>query len=101
MAATDILLDDDLDLTIDSSGDFKISESDYQSSVLILNTYAGAWKLNPICGMGLARYKGSSGTQLQIRREISVQLQADGFKINSVKVLNYDDFYYDIERINL
>jgi len=101
MAATDILLDDDLDLTIDSSGDFKITESDYQSSVLILNTFAGAWKLNPICGMGIARYKGSSGSQLQIRREISVQLQADGFKINSVIVKNYDDFYYDIERINV
>lgn len=101
MAATDILLDDDLDLTIDSSGDFKVTESDYQSSVLILNTFAGAWKLNPICGMGIARYKGSSGSQLQIRREISVQLQADGFKINSVIVKNYDDFYYDIERINV
>lgn len=101
MAATDILLDDNLDITISSDGDFKVTESDYQSSVLILNTYFGSWKLNPLCGMGLARYKGSAGTQLQIRREISVQLQADGFKINSVIVKNYDDFYYDIERVNL
>ena len=101
MTATDILLDDDLDLTIDSSGDFKIAESDYQSSVLVLNTFSGAWKLNPICGMGIVRYLGSSGTQLQIRRGISVQLQADGYKINSVVVRNYDDFYYDIERINV
>ncbi len=101
MAATDILLDDDLDLTISSTGDFKLAESDYQSSVLILNTYFGAWKFHSLCGMGLSRYKGSSGSQLQIRREISVQLQADGFKINSVVVKNYDDFYYDIKRINL
>lgn len=100
MAATDILLDDDLDLTIDSSGDFKLTESDYQSSVLILNTFVGAWKNHPICGMGIVRYLGSSGTQLEIRREISVQLQADGFKINSVIVKDYDDFYYDIDRIN-
>lgn len=101
MVATDILLDDNLDITISSDGDFKVTESDYQSSVLILNTYFGAWKLNPLCGMGLARYKGSAGTQLQIRREISVQLQADGFKVNSIIVKNYDDFYYDIERINM
>lgn len=101
MEATDILLDNNLDVTISSDGDFKVTESDYQSSVLILNTYFGAWKLHPLCGMGLVRYKGSAGSQLQIRREISIQLQADGFKVNSVVVKNYDDFYYDVERINL
>lgn len=101
MTATDILLDDDLDITISDSGDFKISESDYQSSLLILNTYAGTWKAHPICGMGIVRYKGSSGMQLQIRREISVHLQSDGYKINSVIVKNFDELYYDIERINM
>jgi hypothetical protein len=101
MAATDILLDDDLDITISDSGDFKVTESDYQSSVLVLNTYLGAWKQHPLCGMGIVRYKGSSGQQLQIRREISVQLQADGYKINSVIVKDFDNLYYDIERINL
>lgn len=98
--ATDIILDDDLDITIDN-GDFKIGESDYQSSVLIINTYLGAWKFNPVCGVGIARYKGSSGSQLQIKRDISVQLTADGFRVNSVIVKDYPTFNYDIERINL
>lgn len=98
--AIDLTLNDDLDIVIEN-GDFKLSDSDYQSSLLILNTYKGAWKFNPICGVGLVRYLGSSGQQLEIRREISVQLQADGYKINSLIVRNADELYYDIERINL
>ncbi len=98
--ATDILLDDDLDLTIDSSGDFKVGASDYQSSVLIINTSQGNWFLNPVCGFGITSYKGSSGTQLEMRRGMSVQLIADGFKINSLIVKDYSEFYFDLERIN-
>lgn len=98
--ATDIILDDNLDLTIDSSGDFKVGASDYQSSVLIINTSSGNWFFNPVCGFGIVQYKGSTGTQLEMRRGMSVQLMADGFKINSIIVKDYDDFYFDLERIN-
>lgn len=99
MTATDLLLDDNLDLTISTSGDLKVSASDYQSSVLIINTYSGNWKLNPVCGVGIVRYKGSSGTQQQIKRDIQVQLIADGFRINSCVVRSDTEFNYDLERL--
>lgn len=98
MGATDILLDDDGNYLIEN-GDFKVGASDQQSTIIILNDNVGSWKFHPFCGMGIARYIGSSNSQAMIKREISVQLQADGFKINSIIVKNYDDFYLDHERI--
>ena len=97
--ATDILLDDDMDYQISSTGDFLIGESDQQSTILVLNTNQGSWKFHPICGLGISKYVGSTGTQSVMKRDISIQLQADGFKINSILVKEYDDFYLDIDRI--
>lgn len=96
--ATDILLDDDMDYQISSTGDFTIGESDQQSAILVLNTNQGSWKFHPICGMGISKYEGSSGTQAVMKREMSVQLQADGFKIKSIIVKDYSEFYLDINR---
>lgn len=95
--ATDIILDDDMEYTI-SNGDFAIGESDQQSVILVLNTNQGSWKFHPICGMGINKYIGSSNAQAIMKRDISVQLQADGFKINSIIVKEYDDFYIDANR---
>lgn len=96
--ATDVLLEDNGDYQI-QNGDFKVGASDQQSTVLVLNDNLGSWKFHPFCGMGIGKYIGSSGTQQIIKREIAVQLRADGFKINSIIVKNYDDFYLDHERI--
>lgn len=96
--ARDILLADNLDYHI-TNGDFTLGESDEQSTILVLNTNIGGWKFHPTCGAGLVKYVGSSGTQAQMKREMSVQLTADGFKVNSIIVKNYDDFYIDHERV--
>jgi len=97
----DIILDDDLDLKI-VNGDFVINESDQQSIELILNSFPGAWKEFPTCGIGIKQYQASSGQSLNLKRNISVQLEADGFKVNGVNVKpnNIDEFdcFLDVER---
>ena len=90
--AKDIILDDDMEYVI-TNGDFTISESDQQSVILVLNTNQGSWKFHPLCGMGISKYIGSSNSQAIMKREMSVQLQADGYKINSIIIKDYDDFY--------
>lgn len=94
----DYKLDEDFDLFIGSNGDFKQAPSDQNSSILLLNTNVGAWKQSPFCGANLAKYEGSTGTQAQMRRDITVQHEADGFKVNAVIVKNYSEFYLDIIR---
>lgn len=88
--AKDYLLDDDLDLNI-TGGDFEKGASDQTASILLLNTYIGQWKESPFCGMGIARYKGSSNTSQIMKREITVQHQADGMK-GQAYVKNYSEF---------
>lgn len=100
MAATDYKLDDDGDLSISSTGDFIRIESDQQASMLITNTAQGSWKRHPFCGVGIKKYKGSSGTNLVMKRELTVQHVADGFRVNGITVKDYSNFYLDIERIN-
>jgi hypothetical protein len=96
--AKDILLNDSLDYII-TNGDFTVGECDEQSTILILNTNTGSWKFNPVCGAGLKKYQGSTDTQAVMKREISLQLEADGFRIKSVIVKDYSDFYIDHERV--
>ena len=97
----DIILDDDLDLKI-VNGDLVIGESDQQSIQLILNAFPGAWKEFPTCGVGIKQYQASTGQSLNLKRNISVQLEADGFKVNAVTVTPNDadnfDCYLDVER---
>jgi hypothetical protein len=93
----DYSLDENADLII-SNGDFARTEAGQQAVILVLNTNQGSWKWNPFCGMGIKKYKGASGVNLQMKREMIVQLQADKYKVNSIDIRDYDDFYIDCER---
>lgn len=77
-----------LDLVI-SNGDFKVVDSDYQSSLLLMNSNQGSFKFHPFAGMGLKRYLGSSGTEQTIARQIYVQHEADGMKIEKFIAENF------------
>jgi len=79
MAAQDILLEDDFDLSIGTDGDFTIGESDVQHIILLIETNTGAWKQYPTIGVGIGKYSGSSGKGGQLRTEITSNLKADGF----------------------
>jgi hypothetical protein len=94
--AKDYLLNDDLDLVI-ANGDFKKGPSDQQASILLLNTNVGAWKYHPFCGMGIKKYMGSSGTELKMKREITVQHEADGMRMNEIYVKDFK-FYLNFSR---
>ena len=79
MAAQDILLDDDFDLSIGSDGDFTVGESDMQHIILLIESSVGSWKQFPTIGVGIGKYSGSSGKGGQLRTEITANLKADGF----------------------
>lgn len=97
MTSTDYKLDSTADLLIEN-GDFARTDASQQSVILVLNTNTGAWKWSPFTGMGIKQYKGATGVNLKMRREMIVQLEADGYKVNEIMVKDYDDFYLDIER---
>lgn len=97
MAQTDYILDDDLDLIIEN-GDLKRGNCDQQAAILVINTNIGAWKRHPFCGLGITRYKGSTGQNLRLTREMSVQLQTDGFKNIDLQVVDFTNFYLSAER---
>lgn len=100
MPSIDYKLTEDLDLEIEN-GDFKRTigeQCDQQASLLIINTGTGSWKNHPLCGMGIDKYKNSSGMSQTMKREMSVQHEADGFTVNSIIVREIDDFFIDAER---
>ncbi len=74
----DLLLDENLDLTI-ASGDLLISTSEedkLQRSHLIVVTAQGHWKQWPLVGIGAARLH-EAPLDARLRREIELQLRAD------------------------
>jgi hypothetical protein len=99
MAVKDIVLTKERDLKVEA-GDFAIAESDKQHVDLILKTYLGAWKEFPLVGVGLDLYLASSGMEQIIQRNITVQLQADGYKVEGVKVnpQNPTDYFINAQR---
>jgi hypothetical protein len=74
----DIILDEFGDLSFEN-GDFKISDSDQQHCILLINTNVGSWKQYPLCGVGINQYLASSGKTASLKRSIILQLQADGY----------------------
>ena len=95
----DIILDDDNDLVINSLGDFDVKDSDQQHVVLLINTFIGQWKQFPYCGVGIIRYLNSSGQQQTLRRNITVQMIADGYKVNEIILKENSLYYIDAKRI--
>jgi len=94
----DIELNDELDLTIEN-GDFKISESDQTHVISIIKSYTGAFKQFPLVGVGIDYYIASSGTQQVIKRNITVQMEADGYKVNEVSISGDSTYSIDANRI--
>jgi hypothetical protein len=94
----DINLEEDLDLTI-SNGDFVISDSDQNHVINILKAYLGGYKQFPLVGVGIDYYLASAGTQQVIKRNITVQMESDGYKVNKIEVLGQSKYSIDAKRI--
>lgn len=98
----DILFNEDFDLII-KDGDFKVAESDENHIALIIKTYLGAWKEYPLVGVGIDMYLASSGNENLLKRNISVQLAADNYKVNKIQMNTTSntgfEFSVDAQRI--
>jgi len=86
MVAQDFLLDENYDLLIDSAGDFVIGASDNQHIQDIIQSFIGWWKQYPLVGVGIQAYVNSNGQDQALARSIQVQLQSDGFTVQSPQV---------------
>ncbi len=95
----DIILDENNDLIINQFGDFDVKESDQQHVVLIINTFQGNWKQYPLLGVGIINYLRSSGQQQVLRRNITVQMIADGYQVNEIILKDNAIYYIDAKRI--
>jgi hypothetical protein len=77
--SNDIILDDELDLQIEN-GDFVIAASDMQHVDHILRAHKGEYKDHPQVGIGISKYLKTTGKELELKREIRIQLSYDGYK---------------------
>ncbi len=69
-----------------SNGDFAIAESDVQHIADTINAFPGWWKENPGDGIGIMAYSNAP-TELQtLKREMTLQLTADGYKVTNPTV---------------
>lgn len=80
----DLLLTQDYDLEI-KNGDFVIGDSQEQSVELLLMSNQGEFKLNPEAGCNILSAKNGTIGRL-LDREIRVQLEADGFQLENLKI---------------
>lgn len=77
------------------NGDFKVGASDDQHVELILAATPGQFKSSPLVGLGLANYlKQPSTAGARLKRDLSVALEADGYK---VKELYLDNGSFDLD----
>lgn len=73
----DIELDETGDLNIEN-GDFVISSDEAQSAKTLIDAFAGWFKNNPLTGFGLLKYLKSNVSKSRFKRNLKVQLEADG-----------------------
>jgi hypothetical protein len=76
---TDVLLDDTGEDLAIANGDFKMGRSDLQNCFLIIRLHKGNLKQYPLLGYGEERLINGP-VDGQARREIQLQLQADGYR---------------------
>lgn len=103
MNVKDINVDESYNITT-RNGDFEVLDSDKTHINLILRSYINAFKEFPLVGVGIDQYLASSGSEQLIKRNITVQLNNDNYKVNSInRKLNVDidqyEFYIDAARI--
>jgi hypothetical protein len=95
VTAQDFAFEDDLLIT--SSGDFDFGFSDLLHQQHLLEAYTGHYRQHPLAGAGIRRYINSSGKESQLKRLITIQLQADNYKVNEVSFPPGNTFTIKIE----
>jgi hypothetical protein len=94
---SDLLLDENNSIQC-SNGDFLCGDSDAQNVDLILVSSKAAFKESPTVGAGLIHWLKKPDSQLRsMRREITVQLENDGYKASNFNVDENGEFTIDYE----
>ena len=96
--AKDFLQDSDGDALI-MNNDFIIGSSDEDHIVDIINSTQGDWKEYIFCGVGIDNYLNSSGAQLQLKKQILLQLAQDGFSSITVNFSDTNSSNFDVDAI--
>lgn len=96
--AKDFLQDSDGDALI-TNNDFVIGASDEDHIVDIINSNPGDWKEYIFCGVGIDNYLNSSGAQLQLKKQILLQLAQDGFSSITVNFADNNSSNFDVDAI--
>lgn len=97
MARQGILLGDDGDL-LTANGSLQIGKVDDQNVSNLITASKCEIKENPVLGVGLINYLKKQNTSLEgLKREISINLQADGYKVKSFSISNTGEFNLDYE----
>jgi hypothetical protein len=94
--AKDILLDENGELLF-RNGDFVVGPSDKQNIQSILNAFPGWWKQFPEVGVGMMKYLNSTGREQEMQRNIKLQLESDGFTVDSVIIKSTTKGQFTIE----
>lgn len=85
MQAVDFTLDGVGDLLIED-GDFVLSYSDGMHQEHIIKSFTGYWRNAPLVGVGIEQYLHASTGTAEVKRLIKIQLEADGYKVESINV---------------
>jgi hypothetical protein len=96
--AKDFLQDDSGDALI-TSGDFVIGFSDEDHIVDIINSNPGDWKEYILCGVGIDSYLNSAGLQLQLKKQILLQLAQDGYSSITVNFNDNNSTNFEVDAI--
>ena len=99
MERNDLILDDNYN-PLCRDGDFAPDNSDAQNVQLIMISTKGAWKESPTVGCGLVHWVKKPTQSLRaMKREITVQLEADGYKATGFNVDENGEFTIDYKPI--
>ena len=82
----DILLDTDNDLKI-YNGDFHVGAADMHHAEVLLISAPGSFKQYPLIGANI-RSLISGKLDVSARRDLKVQLAADGYKARKITIVN-------------
>lgn len=91
----DFALDANSDLVIEN-GDFVLEFSDNTHIEHIIAANTGYYKESPTVGVGIKTYLKTAGTAAEIERLISIQLEADRYLLDEVKVAALPSFQVSV-----
>lgn len=69
-----------------ASGDFIAGESDEQHIIDTIAAFKGCWKQFPLDGVGVAYYQKGNINNQDLTKNIRIQLQSDGYKVDNPTV---------------